>query len=266
MKMKEICTDLAEEHAVLDAIVADLDEAAWNTPTPAEGWTIKDQISHLAYFDNRARLAATDREGFAEHIKEVLKDIQGFKEHYINTGRSMSIPELLEWWREERTSLVSALESLDPKFRIPWYGPPMSTKSHATARLMETWAHGQDIVDALGVHRPPTDRLRHIAHLGFTTFGWSFSNHKMEVPDTPVRLELTSSSGEPWTWGPEQAENIVRGPAEDFCLVVIQRRNIADTDIIIQGDIASQWMSIAQCFAGPGTIGPKPGTFPKRQS
>ena len=142
----------------------------------------------------------------------------------------------------------------------------MSAKSHVTGRLMETWAHGQDIVDALEVHRPPTDRLRHIAHLGFTTFGWSFSNHNMEVPDTPVRLELTSSSGEPWTWGPEQAENIVRGPAKDFCLVIIQRRNVADTDIVTERDIASKWMSIAQCFAGPPTIGPKPGTFPKRGS
>ena len=262
--MKAICTDLAAEHAVLDAIVADLNETAWNTPTPAEGWTIKDQIIHLAYFDDRARLAATDPEAFAEHIKEVMKDTQGFREQYLNSGRSMTIPKLVERWRQERTSLVSVLETLDPKFRIPWYGPPMSAKSHATARLMETWAHGQDIVDALGVHRPPSERLRHIAHLGFTTFGWSFSNHKRDVPNTPVRLELTSPSGEPWTWGPQQTENIVRGPAEDFCLVVIQRRNVADTEITTQGDIASQWMSIAQCFAGPPTIGPRPGTFPKR--
>lgn len=264
--MKEICKDLAEEQEVLDAIVADLDDASWNTPTPAEGWTVKDEISHLAFFDDRGRLAATDSESFNKHIEEVMKDIQAFMGQDINTGRGMTIAELLEWWRHERSALVSALESMDPKFRVPWYGPPMSAKSHATARLMETWAHGQDIVDALGVQRPPSDRLRHIAHLGFRTFGWSFTNHQMEVPTIPVRLELTGPSGEQWTWGPEEADNIVRGPAEDFCLVVIQRRNIADTNIIAEGETAHQWMSIAQCFAGPGTTGPKPGTFPKRGS
>lgn len=261
--MKDICRDLAEEHVALDAIVADIDEDAWETPTPAEGWAVRDEIAHLAYFDDRANIAAIDQDNFNKHMKEVVEDIESFIGTDIKKGRAMSIPELLEWWRQERSALVKALEPLDPKSRIPWYGPPMSAKSHATARLMETWAHGQDIVDALGAHRPPSDRLNHVAHLGFTTFGWSYSNHQKEVPDTPVRLELTSPSGDLWTWGPEEAENIVSGPVEDFCLVVAQRRHVDDTDIITEGDVASEWMSIAQCFAGPGTIGPKPGTFPK---
>ena len=263
--MKDICRDLAEEHAVLDAIVADISEDAWETPTPAEGWSVRDEIAHLAYFDDRANIAAIDQDTFNKHMQEVVKDIESFIGTDIRKGRGMSIPELLEWWRRERSALVKALEPLAPKFRIPWYGPPMSAKSHATARLMETWAHGQDIVDALGAHRPPTDRLRHVAHLGFTTFGWSYSNHQKEVPDKPVRLELISPSGELWTWGPEEAENIVRGPVEDFCLVVIQRRHVDDTDIMTEGDVAREWMLIAQCFAGPGTIGPKPGTFPNKR-
>ena len=261
--MKQVCKDLAEEHAALDTIVADIEETAWKTPTPAEGWDIKDEIIHLAYFDDRARLAATDPEAFNNHLKESSKNVEGGMRQEICNLRDMAIPKLLEWWRQERTSLVKALESFDPKFRVPWYGPSMSARSHATARLMETWGHGQDIVDALGVRRTPTDRLRNVAHIGFSTFGWSFSNHDMEVPEKPIRLELTSPSGEHWTWGPETAENIVRGPAEDFCLVAIQRRNVADTAIVTEGEIASKWMSISQAFAGPGTIGPKPGSFSK---
>ncbi len=262
--MKEICRDLKGEHAALDVIVADLDEATWNKPTPAEGWTIRDEISHLAYFDDRAKLAANNPEAFKEHLNEMMKDIESFSGTDRRKGGGMTAPELLAWWRQESASLAQILEPFDPKFRVPWYGPSMSARSHATARLMETWAHGQDIVDTLGAHRPPSDRLRHVAHLGFSTFGWSFSNHGMEVPNKPVRLELTSPSGERWTWGPEEADNTVRGPVEDFCLVIIQRRNVADTDIVAEGDIAGQWMSIAQCFAGPGTFGPKPGTFQKR--
>jgi uncharacterized protein (TIGR03084 family) len=128
---------------------------------------------------------------------------------------------------------------------------------------METWAHGQDIVDALGFRRKPTERLRHIAHLGVSTFGWSYVNRQMAVPDAPVRVELTAPSGKIWSWGPEQAKDTVKGPAEDFCLVVVQRRHAADTDLIITGETARQWMSIAQVYAGPPTAGRKPGEFLK---
>jgi uncharacterized protein (TIGR03084 family) len=262
--MKAICKDLADEHAMLDSIVADIDDAAWDTQTPAEGWTVRDEISHLAYFDDKATIAVTDPDGFSEHQKTLMKGLADAVRADIKTGREMTPSELLEWWRKERATLLKALEPLDPKFRVPWYGPSMSARSHATARLMETWAHGQDIVDALGAHRPPSDRLRHVAHIGFTTLGWSYVSHGMEVPKDPVRLELKGPSGDLWTWGPEDAANVVRGPAEDFCLVVIQRRNIADTDLVTEGEVAAQWMSIAQCFAGPGTHGPKPGTFPKK--
>ncbi|MFC1825018.1 TIGR03084 family metal-binding protein [Thermodesulfobacteriota bacterium] len=264
--MEEICRDLSGEHKALDTVVSDLDEAAWNKLTPAEGWTIKDQISHLAFFDDKARLAAADQKAFKQHITEMMKQIKTSRRPDTILAEGLSNQELLEFWRRERTSLIEALQSVDPKFRVPWYGPSMSARSHATARLMETWAHGQDIVDALEVNRTPTDRLYHIAHLGFTTFGWSHATHGVEVPETPVRVELTSPSGKLWTWGPEEAENRVRGSAEDFCLVVTQRRNVADTNINAEGEIARQWMSIAQVFAGEGTTGPEAGTFKKQKS
>jgi uncharacterized protein (TIGR03084 family) len=128
---------------------------------------------------------------------------------------------------------------------------------------METWAHGQDVVDALGIERVPTDRLRHIAHLGVATFGWSYSVRQMKVPDSPVRVEITSPSGELWTWGPEKANDMVKGSAEEFCLVVVQRRAPADTQLVITGATARQWMSIAQTYAGLPGAGRKPGMFSK---
>jgi uncharacterized protein (TIGR03084 family) len=135
----------------------------------------------------------------------------------------------------------------------------MSAKSFATARIMEVWAHGQDIFDTLGIRRNPTDRLRHIAHMGVATLGWSFMNRQMEVPAGKVRVELLSPAGEMWSWGPENAASLVKGPAEDFCLVITQRRNVADTTLAISGDTAKQWLAIAQAFAGPPADPPSPG-------
>jgi uncharacterized protein (TIGR03084 family) len=259
--MREICRDLAKEQEELDALVAPLDDAGWDKPTPAEGWAIRDQINHLAYFDDRARLSAMDPDAFAKHLQEALRDLQGFADGIIQKGRRMSPAELLAWWRKERAKLIEAFQTMDPKARVPWYGPSMSVRSSATARLMETWAHGQDVADALGVRRTPTDRLKHIAHLGVSTFGWSYANRKLNVPDTAVRVELTSPSGEPWTWGPENSEDRVRGSAEEFCLVVAQRRHPSDTALQVTGPVASEWISIAQCFAGPPGKGRKPGQF-----
>ena len=259
--MKEICTDLAKEYEQLDTIVADLDASGWNVMTPAEGWTIKDQIRHLAYYDRRARLAATEPEVFDRHLLDISADPEGHREHLENVGKELSVAELLKWWRQERRAVLDALTPLDRKTRLKWYGPPMSALSFATARLMETWAHGQDVADALGIERAPTDRLRHIAHLGVVTFGWSYTIHQMKVPDVPVRVEITGPSGALWTWGPETAKDIVRGPAVDFCLVVVQRRNLADTRLVVEGATARQWMSIAQAYAGEVGAGRKPGMF-----
>jgi uncharacterized protein (TIGR03084 family) len=259
--MKNMCADLAAEQDELDGFVADLDEAGWNTQTPAEGWTIKDQIRHLAYYEERARLAASDPGSFKQWLAEIQQDSDRFRKHVEETGKDLSAKGTLKWWREERGALLKVLEPMDRKHRLHWYGPDMSVISFATARLMETWAHGQDILDALGKTRKPTDRLRHVAHLGVSTFGWSYVNRQMDVPDTTVRVELRAPSGDLWVWGPPEAKNRVKGLAIDFCLVVVQRCHVADTNLNTRGEIAKQWMSIAQAYAGGPGQGRKQGVF-----
>ena len=256
--MEQICNDLAMEQQELDAVVATLDETGWETMTPAEGWDIREQIRHLAYYENRARLAASNPEDFKLWFDEMLQDPSTMIRLAETTGKDLTAGETLKWWREERRALLEILVKMDRKQRLQWYGPDLSAMSFATARLMETWAHGQDIVDALAIRRRPTDRLRHIAHLGVSTFGWSYINRNLEVPDTPVRVELTGPSGDMWSWGPEEAKDRVKGAAEDFCLLVVQRRHVADTGLIIEGETAQQWMSIAQAYAGLPTQGREP--------
>ncbi len=262
--MKEICRDLEDEYQVLDDMVAELDAGGWALMTHCAGWSVKDQICHIAFFDAAAREAATDAAAFAQSAELLFKDLDSFESFNRKTltrGREMSAAGLLTWWRTERSLLIRALSLLGPKDRLPWYGPPMSAKSFATARLMETWAHGQDVADTLKIRRAPGDRLRHIAHLGVKTFGWSFANRNLPVPEKSVRIELSAPSGSSWNWGPENAVDLVRGPAEDFCLVVTQRRHVDDTGLEVSGEVAAEWMKLAQAFAGPPDNGPPPGMF-----
>jgi uncharacterized protein (TIGR03084 family) len=170
----------------------------------------------------------------------------------------MSGAALLAWWREARAELLRALPEVDPTSRVPWYGPPMSPASFTTARLMETWAHGQDVADALGIERSPTDRLRHVAFIGVRALPNSYRVRDLPVPEVPVRVELRAPSGEVWCWGDEGAGDVVRGPALDFCLVVTQRRHVDDTELVAEGPVATEWMQVAQAFAGPAGPGRSP--------
>jgi len=249
--MEQICNDLAAEHAALDAIVADLDEAGWTTATPAEGWDVKDTIVHLIQADMAASLAVTDAEGF-QAAKQAVNAGEGLERFVTAEGKTGA--EVLALWRAERDKMLDAFRSRGPKDRIPWFGPDMSTLSFATARLMETWSHGQDVADTVGAPWPSTDRLKHVCHIGVTTRGWSYLNRGMEFPGGDVRVELTAPSGEVWTWGPEDATDRVTGPALDFCLVATQRRQPASTDLVTEGPLAEEWIGIAQAFAGPPTL------------
>ncbi len=257
--MEKMCRDLAAEYDHLDAVISELTGEQWETITPFYGWTIKDEITHIAYFDERAGLSAGNPDAFIRHFKELIQNPGIWNKKTLTPDLDLSIADLLAWWRKERQKLLTMLKEKKPTDRLPWYGPTMSAKSCTTARIMEVWAHGQDICDALNMQRPATDRLHHIAHIGIITFGWSFSNRKLVVPDTPVRIELKSPDNGLWTWGPKDAKQIVKGSAEGFCQVVTQRRNVADTDIITVGNVADKWMQIAQAFAGPPENGPGPG-------
>lgn len=249
-----LLADLTAESAVVDGMIAGLAEAEWDRPTPAAGWAIRDQVSHLAHFDLAALTAATDPELFRAEAADLVALGDGFPDVVAARHRTMPPVALLDWWRENRRELVDTMGTLDPSARVPWFGPDMSVASSVTARLMETWAHGQDIADALGVRREPTVRLRHVAHLGVRTFGFAYRLRGLPVPDVPVRVELTAPDGSTWTWGPADAVDRVTGPALDFCLVVTQRRHRSDTALRIEGPVAGEWMGIAQAFAG--AVGP----------
>ncbi|WP_395108596.1 TIGR03084 family metal-binding protein [Actinomadura sp. SCN-SB] len=255
-ELSSLLTDLTDEGEALDALVAPLSDLT--VPTPAEGWTIAHQISHLAWTDRQAILAATDPSGFEKVLAKAIEDPDGQVEAGAAEGTGEPPAALLERWRAGRSAMTDALAAVPGGTRLPWFGPPMKPASMATARLMETWAHGQDVADALGAVREPTARLRHVAHIGVRTRDFSYRIRGLEPPSVEFRVVLTAPDGGTWAWGPEDAAQSVSGPALDFCLLVTQRRNRADLALTATGPDADRWLDLAQAFAGP----PGPGRPP----
>ncbi|MFG3287174.1 TIGR03084 family metal-binding protein [Streptomyces sp. NPDC048111] len=251
-----VLDDLLAEGGELDALIGELSPAQWATPTAAPGWTIAHQVAHLAWTDTAALLSVTDPEAFAAEVEKAVASPYTFVDDGAEAGALLPPDELLSWWRDSRVRLQEELRAAPPGARFPWYGPPMSTASMATGRLMETWAHGQDVFDALGRTRRPTDRLRHVARIGIRARDYAFSVRGLEPPAQEFRVELTAPDGHGlWTYGPEDAQQRVTGSALEFCLLVTQRLHRTDTDVRAEGDDADRWLDIAQAFAGPAGPG-----------
>ncbi|MFH8368652.1 TIGR03084 family metal-binding protein [Streptomyces sp. NPDC018031] len=261
--------ELRAEGEELDALVAGIGDRAWSAPTPAPGWTIAHQIAHLAWTDERALQAATDPAGFAGEAARAAAAPDSFVDEGAAEGARRAPADLLRHWRTGRDRLLRALAAQPPRARLPWYGPPMSVLSMATARLMETWAHGQDVADALGVRRTPTARLRHVARIGVRARDYAYAVRGLTPPEQEFRVELSAPDGEVWSYGPagpapgsgpgRPGPDRVTGPALDFCLLVTQRAHRDDLALRAEGPEADRWLDIAQAFAGP----PGPGRPPR---
>ncbi|MEU6395193.1 TIGR03084 family metal-binding protein [Streptomyces sp. NPDC046939] len=253
--------DLRDESQELDELVRDLGPEAWARATPAPRWTVAHQIAHLAWTDRAALLAMNDPDAFAGEVEKAVAAPDSFVDDGAEAGAAQEPGALLAQWRAGRDQLQDVLRrAAAGKAKFPWYGPPMSAASMATGRLMETWAHGQDVADALGVVRPPTERLRHVARIGIRARDFAFAVHGLPAPTgVEFRVELTAPSGEMWVYGPDDAAQRVTGTALDFCLLVTQRAHRDDLDLRAEGADADRWLDIAQAFAGP----PGQGRAPK---
>ena len=261
--MLQESVDLLAEADELHAFLQTLSDADWGRPTGFLGWTPWDVVAHLHFFDQVSLLALAGGDAFAARRKAL---IEAFVAGRTNAELAreeygpLAPAELLARWRETCREMATQLGESDPKRRLPWFGPDMGVRMFTTARLMETWAHGQEVYDLMGVRRTPTDRIHHIAVIGVKTFGWTFVNRGLEVPGPPPYVRLVAPSGAIWEWGEPSETECVRGDALDFCHVVTQGRNVADTALEVRGEVATRWMSIAQCFAGGPVDPPKPGT------
>jgi uncharacterized protein (TIGR03084 family) len=258
--LERVLADLVTESDALDHLVAPLDPAGWRAPTPAAGWTVGHQITHLAWTDEAALHAVVDPLGFGRWLADLVGryPIDQLVDLFAEPTDPADPTGLLARWRAARAQLTAALRVAPADARVPWFGPPMAPASLATARLMETWAHGEDVAAALGVRREPTDRLWHVARLAVRTRDFAFGLHHLPAPTEPIRVELTAPDGDAWVFGPPDAAQRVTGPALDFCLLAVQRRHRRDTALAAVGAQADAWLDVVQAFAGPPGQGRSP--------
>ena len=251
--------DFRQESAVLHDLLTRVPAGRRGETTLFKGWTADDILQHLHFWNGMAGLQVTDPDRLIGLIDQALTDPCGMHAFETSHLDGLSGTALLDAWIDGATVLADLFAVLDPKARLKWAGPDMSARSSITARLMETWAHGQALFDLHKASRPATDRLKNIAVLGVNTYGWSFANRGEPVPAPMPYIRLIAPSGAFWEFGDASEAERIEGPAEAFCQVVTQTRNVADTDLTVTGPNAQAWMARAQCFAGPPNDPPAPG-------
>lgn len=259
-ELQQVVADLRAEGDELHAFLGALPADAWPLVTRFKRWTLDDVVAHLYFGDYLGITSHRDGDefrAFMARVRDSGLSLADFTRQWLD---GVSGPALLRLWHEQFLAMCTRFAASDPGLRLAWAGPSMGIRMFATARLMETWAHSWAIYDRLGVERPQTDRIRHIAAIGARTFGWTFANRGLAEPGPAPWLALEAPSGARWEWHQPQQDNRVSGSAVEFCQVVAQVRNVADTRLEVVGAPARAWMDIAQCFAGPPETPPPPGT------
>jgi uncharacterized protein (TIGR03084 family) len=229
-----IVDDFRAEVAALDTLLADLSPAQWLVATPAEGWDVRDCVTHLAV-SNEFALECVRTGKFELMARlEAAGSVEAYERDHLGSGRAKPGAAVRAWWLGTNADLADALDAAEPDVRIPWGPNTMSLPSFTTARLMETWAHGLDCFAAAGVAPVDTARLHHIAHLGLRTLPYAFGVRGL-TPPGPVRLELTAPDGATWRLGPDDAPSWVSGTASDWCRVATLRDRDGERSRLVSG-------------------------------
>ena len=261
--MLDQALDFRDEGDALFALLDTFDDSDWARTTQFKHWTPNDIVAHLHMADYAADLSLKGGDEFTAFARRLA-------ELGRNSARNLDAThawlggiknrDLLLRWRAFYREMAGRFAAADPRKRVKWFGPDMSVLSSISARLMETWAHGQALYDLFGQTRVDTDRIKNIAIIGINTFGWTFANRGIEPPGVRPNVRLSAPSGALWEWPQAASDNLIEGAAVEFCQVVAQTRNIADTSLKVAGQTATAWMAIAQCFAGPPESPAAPGT------
>jgi uncharacterized protein (TIGR03084 family) len=263
----ELIQDFADERQGLEGVLTRLPDAVWDASSPAKGWTLRDCVAHLAESDERAAAATEGLDPSKLQRKRPAGPL--LEGTVLSSGqqwaREQPVAAVLAWWQGQGERLIAGMRLYKANDRLLWAGRQMSARSFLTARLMEHWSHGLDILETAHVEAVDTDRLRHIAHLGFITRDFAYRTRGLEPPVQPLYVELTLPSGGGLVFGPPDARDKIHGPAGDFCRVVTQRIHWSDTGLQAEGELAKEFLVVAQAFAGPPGEG-RPPRGPRLES
>ena len=217
--MRELLSDLVAEQQFLDQFLQKISPKDWERPTPAKGWSIRDTISHLA---DSAELAADALNGGSRiEVYRSAPDLDALRQEAVKKGRKMRFQDVIEWWRGGRAKVVEPLSHMDAEKRIEWIAGAMSARTFATMRLMENWAHGLDIYAAMKAQIEDTARIRHVCFLGWKTLPYAFKTADMDY--SPVRVEVMGPGYAKWVFGPEDTDQVVKGPAGEWARLSVHR-------------------------------------------
>lgn len=246
-QMVEAVAELEAEHEGILGILRSLAPDEWSTPTPAAPWDIRDQVTHLADFDEVAYDTAT---GGPRQLNDEAQRIgfDVYTETIRQKGLSKSGEEMLAWYGGNAKRLREMfLSKPDPRERVPW-GLGMSVRTLVTARLMEHWAHGLDIRAAVGQKPNASPRLKSIAFLVYSAMPYAFSVAGVTPPERTLRVEV-DYDGQTWTFGPEGADDTITGDALEYCMVGVQRLKPADAHALkASGPLAELALEHARAY------------------
>jgi uncharacterized protein (TIGR03084 family) len=259
--LQTVLSDLAAECQEIDHMMDGLGAAQWALPTPAPGWTVADQVAHLSFIFTLAGTAAADPATFQAMVAGARADFNGAVNRALGLYRGESPAGLLARWKSERQACIEALGAVPADQVVPWLVNPLPPAILACAGIMEAFAHGQDIADALGVEIERTDRLRHLVGFAVLTRDFGYEARGLTPPQTEFRFEISAPSGQVWAFGPASSAQRISGPATDFCLLVTRRRHRDDLTVTASGAEADRWLDIAQAYRGPAGSGRAPGQF-----
>ncbi|MEV8513811.1 TIGR03084 family metal-binding protein [Dactylosporangium sp. NPDC051484] len=257
----KVISNLTADGNDVDRLVSDLDAEQWALPTPAVGWTVAHQIAHLAATFRMAGMAAADPDRFIAMTGRLGSDFNANVTAALSEYVVEPPAELLRRWRAERAAAEKSIGALPMDQLVPWLVRPLPAMVLAMAGMMELFAHGQDIADALGVRRRVTDRIGQVVHFAVRTWDFGYQSRGLQTPDVAFRFEITAPSGAVWEFGPADSPERITGPAEDFCLLVTRRRHRDDLAVVAAGELAEQWLDIAQAYRGPAGPGRQAGQF-----
>ena len=254
--MREILSDLVAEQQALDQFLQRINERQWNLPTSAPGWSIKDTVSHLAHAEQFAAQVLAEGESVVADLG--MDNIDKWTEVGVKEGREKRYQQVIEWWRNSRADVVDALSRIEGNVRVPWISGDMSARAFATLRLMETWAHGLDIKDAMDglltfdeeEEDPTADtpRIRHVAWLAHRMLPYAFAEAGEEFPETGIRLELMGPSYSRWVYGPEDAADVIKGLAGEWCRIAVHRLDSTATSLKTEGDNAETAIKVVRAY------------------
>jgi enediyne biosynthesis protein E11 len=259
--MRDVLSDLVDDGADADRLVADAEPDEWSLSTPAPGWTVAHQVAHLAATFRLAAAAVAKPLMFDAIVAQLSDDFDANVSMAMAEYLAEQPDVLLARWRTERDNAVAALAAVPMDQMVPWLVNPLPAGVLACAGMMELFGHGQDIADALGKRREMTDRIGHLVGFAVRTRDFGYLARKLTPPAEQFRFETTSPSGVLWTYGPADATQRISGPAADLCLLVTRRRHRDDLALTATGAEADQWLDIAQAYRGPTGAGRRPGQF-----